>query len=173
MGCGTGNRFFLFLQLQIEQLSSRNPRAKYHGILQAVQRIFQEEGLVAFWKGHVPAQCLSVGYGAVQVSRAAPPGPANVHRALPLCRLAAWGDAGRSGFALHWRRSAPVSEVCSVTLRYSSQTDIPELAERPARSQWSSGCVRCHRPALFVLILGLAARVSSPCSFLLWFTLSP
>ncbi|XP_054702813.1 mitochondrial thiamine pyrophosphate carrier isoform X2 [Grus americana] len=53
-------------QLQIEQLSSRNPGAKYHGILQAVQRIFQEEGLVAFWKGHVPAQFLSVGYGAVQ-----------------------------------------------------------------------------------------------------------
>ncbi|KFQ30491.1 Mitochondrial thiamine pyrophosphate carrier, partial [Merops nubicus] len=53
-------------QLQIEQLSSRSPGAKYHGILQAVQRIFQEEGLVAFWKGHVPAQFLSVGYGAVQ-----------------------------------------------------------------------------------------------------------
>ncbi|NXG77727.1 TPC protein, partial [Baryphthengus martii] len=53
-------------QLQIEQLSSRNPGAKYHSILQAVQRIFREEGLVAFWKGHVPAQFLSVGYGAVQ-----------------------------------------------------------------------------------------------------------
>ncbi|NXW15049.1 TPC protein, partial [Circaetus pectoralis] len=53
-------------QLQIEQLSSRNPGAKYHGILQAVQRISQEEGLIAFWKGHVPAQLLSVGYGAVQ-----------------------------------------------------------------------------------------------------------
>ncbi|XP_035198632.1 mitochondrial thiamine pyrophosphate carrier isoform X1 [Oxyura jamaicensis] len=53
-------------QLQIEQLSSRTPGAKYHGILQAVQRIFQEEGLGAFWKGHVPAQFLSVGYGAVQ-----------------------------------------------------------------------------------------------------------
>ncbi|NWZ31393.1 TPC protein, partial [Asarcornis scutulata] len=53
-------------QLQIEQLSSRTPGAKYHGILQAVQRIFQEEGLGAFWKGHVPAQFLSIGYGAVQ-----------------------------------------------------------------------------------------------------------
>ncbi|KAL2297694.1 hypothetical protein Nmel_016249 [Mimus melanotis] len=53
-------------QLQIEQLSSRNPTAKYHGILQAVQRIFREEGLAAFWKGHVPAQFLSVGFGAVQ-----------------------------------------------------------------------------------------------------------
>ncbi|XP_068770154.1 mitochondrial thiamine pyrophosphate carrier isoform X2 [Struthio camelus] len=54
-------------QLQIEQLSSRNPLAKYHGILQAAQRIFREEGLVAFWKGHVPAQFLSVGFGAVQI----------------------------------------------------------------------------------------------------------
>ncbi|XP_053850780.1 mitochondrial thiamine pyrophosphate carrier isoform X3 [Vidua macroura] len=53
-------------QLQIEQLSSRNPTAKYHGILQAVQRIFREEGLTAFWKGHVPAQFLSIGFGAVQ-----------------------------------------------------------------------------------------------------------
>ncbi|XP_030361572.1 mitochondrial thiamine pyrophosphate carrier isoform X1 [Strigops habroptila] len=53
-------------QLQIEQLSSRNPGAKYHSILQAARRIFREEGLVAFWKGHVPAQLLSVGYGAVQ-----------------------------------------------------------------------------------------------------------
>ncbi|XP_032055614.1 mitochondrial thiamine pyrophosphate carrier [Aythya fuligula] len=53
-------------QLQIEQLSSRTPGAKYYGILQAVQCIFQEEGLGAFWKGHVPAQFLSVGYGAVQ-----------------------------------------------------------------------------------------------------------
>ncbi|KFP56270.1 Mitochondrial thiamine pyrophosphate carrier, partial [Cariama cristata] len=53
-------------QLQIEQLSSRHPGAKYHGILQAVQCIFREEGVVAFWKGHVPAQLLSVGYGAVQ-----------------------------------------------------------------------------------------------------------
>ncbi|KAM9537441.1 mitochondrial thiamine pyrophosphate carrier isoform 2-T2 [Guaruba guarouba] len=53
-------------QLQIEQLSSKTPGAKYHGILQAARRISWEEGLVAFWKGHVPAQLLSVGYGAVQ-----------------------------------------------------------------------------------------------------------
>ncbi|XP_028572697.2 mitochondrial thiamine pyrophosphate carrier [Podarcis muralis] len=53
-------------QLQIETFSARNPQAKYHGLWQAVCKIFQEERLPAFWKGHVPAQLLSVTYGAVQ-----------------------------------------------------------------------------------------------------------
>ncbi|XP_053903770.1 mitochondrial thiamine pyrophosphate carrier [Malaclemys terrapin pileata] len=53
-------------QLQIEQLSPRNPLAKYYGILQTAHRILHEEGLTAFWKGHVPAQLLSISYGAVQ-----------------------------------------------------------------------------------------------------------
>ncbi|KAL8163235.1 UNVERIFIED_CONTAM: hypothetical protein K2H54_015377 [Gekko kuhli] len=53
-------------QLQIEQLCSRNPQAKYYGIWQAVCQIWGEEGPKAFWKGHVPAQLLSVSYGAVQ-----------------------------------------------------------------------------------------------------------
>ncbi|XP_060058719.1 mitochondrial thiamine pyrophosphate carrier isoform X2 [Erinaceus europaeus] len=53
-------------QLQIESLSRSDPNAKYHGILQAVKQILKEEGPKAFWKGHMPAQLLSVGYGAVQ-----------------------------------------------------------------------------------------------------------
>ncbi|EGV92351.1 mitochondrial thiamine pyrophosphate carrier [Cricetulus griseus] len=53
-------------QLQIERLCPSDPKAKYHGILQAIKQILQEEGPAAFWKGHVPAQILSVGYGAVQ-----------------------------------------------------------------------------------------------------------
>ncbi|XP_008071512.1 mitochondrial thiamine pyrophosphate carrier [Carlito syrichta] len=53
-------------QLQIERLSPSDPSAKYHGILQAMRQILQEEGPTAFWKGHIPAQILSVGYGAVQ-----------------------------------------------------------------------------------------------------------
>ncbi|ELK30973.1 Mitochondrial thiamine pyrophosphate carrier [Myotis davidii] len=62
-------------QLQIERLSHRDPNAKYHGILQAGRQILREEGPTAFWKGHIPAQLLSIGYGAVQVgagSRRAP-----------------------------------------------------------------------------------------------------
>nr|XP_035944596.1 mitochondrial thiamine pyrophosphate carrier isoform X1 [Halichoerus grypus] len=54
-------------QLQIERLSRSDPAAKYHGILQAGRQILQEEGPTAFWKGHVPAQLLSIGYGAVQI----------------------------------------------------------------------------------------------------------
>ncbi|KAH0629484.1 hypothetical protein JD844_011574 [Phrynosoma platyrhinos] len=53
-------------QLQIEQLSSKNPQSKYHGLWQAFWMILQEESPRAFWKGHVPAQLLSITYGAVQ-----------------------------------------------------------------------------------------------------------
>ncbi|XP_062388211.1 mitochondrial thiamine pyrophosphate carrier [Sardina pilchardus] len=53
-------------QLQIEQVSSRQPQGKYWGLLQASRCIYTEEGLPAFWKGHVPAQLLSICFGAVQ-----------------------------------------------------------------------------------------------------------
>lgn len=47
-------------QLQIEH------QGKYSGIFQATRCIYSEEGVSAFWKGHVPAQLLSICYGAVQ-----------------------------------------------------------------------------------------------------------
>ncbi|XP_037112501.1 mitochondrial thiamine pyrophosphate carrier [Syngnathus acus] len=53
-------------QLQIESLSSRRAGGKYWGLFQAARCIRREEGLPAFWKGHVPAQLLSICYGAVQ-----------------------------------------------------------------------------------------------------------
>ncbi|XP_053564924.1 mitochondrial thiamine pyrophosphate carrier [Bombina bombina] len=53
-------------QLQIEGLSARNTKGKYRGIAQATRLILKEEGVSGFWKGHVPAQLLSVCYGAVQ-----------------------------------------------------------------------------------------------------------
>lgn len=53
-------------QLQIERVSSRVPEGKYTGLFQATRCIHLEEGLSAFWKGHIPAQLLSVCFGAVQ-----------------------------------------------------------------------------------------------------------
>ncbi|KAM6905098.1 mitochondrial thiamine pyrophosphate carrier isoform 1-T1 [Xenentodon cancila] len=53
-------------QLQIEHVSSRRPEGKYSGLFQASRCIYSEEGLSAFWKGHIPAQLLSICYGAVQ-----------------------------------------------------------------------------------------------------------
>uniref|UniRef100_A0A3Q0R6U0 Mitochondrial thiamine pyrophosphate carrier n=1 Tax=Amphilophus citrinellus TaxID=61819 RepID=A0A3Q0R6U0_AMPCI len=53
-------------QLQIERVSSKTPEGKYWGLFQATRCIHSEEGLSAFWKGHIPAQLLSICYGAVQ-----------------------------------------------------------------------------------------------------------
>ncbi|XP_064477864.1 mitochondrial thiamine pyrophosphate carrier-like [Ornithodoros turicata] len=55
-------------QLQIEPIRASHATAKYRGILDGTRLIFREEGLTAFWKGHIPAQALSVVYGAAQFS---------------------------------------------------------------------------------------------------------
>ncbi|XP_046844474.1 mitochondrial thiamine pyrophosphate carrier-like [Xenia sp. Carnegie-2017] len=57
------------LQLQVDplkQIRSEQYRRKYRGLLQSLSRIASEEGLLALWKGHIPAQLLSVSYGCVQ-----------------------------------------------------------------------------------------------------------
>lgn len=59
-------------QLQIEPVSSRSPGGKYWGVFQASRRILSEEGFSAFWKGHIPAQLLSICFGAVQVCKRPP-----------------------------------------------------------------------------------------------------
>lgn len=53
-------------QLQIERVSWQRPEGKYRGLFQACRCIYTEEGLSAFWKGHIPAQLLSITFGAVQ-----------------------------------------------------------------------------------------------------------
>lgn len=49
-------------QLQVEPIS----RSKYRSMSQAFMLILREEGPGALWKGHIPAQLLSVVYGMTQ-----------------------------------------------------------------------------------------------------------
>ncbi|XP_060559610.1 mitochondrial thiamine pyrophosphate carrier-like [Ruditapes philippinarum] len=55
-------------QLQIEPISKSSSSSKYNGLYQAFRCIVKEESYRALWKGHIPAQVLSVGYGIVQFS---------------------------------------------------------------------------------------------------------
>lgn len=52
-------------QLQVESLDPKSG-GKYRGLLQAVSSIVREEGVRGLWKGHVPAQNLSITYGCIQ-----------------------------------------------------------------------------------------------------------
>ncbi|KAI5718019.1 hypothetical protein M8J77_014965 [Diaphorina citri] len=52
-------------QLQVESFDPQLG-GKYRGLFQAVTTIVKEEGVRALWKGHVPAQSLSITYGCVQ-----------------------------------------------------------------------------------------------------------
>nr|AKN21588.1 slc25a-20 [Schmidtea mediterranea] len=53
-------------QLQVEPISKDFKDSYYKNIKQASKRIYLEEGIFGFWKGHVPAQYLSIVFGAVQ-----------------------------------------------------------------------------------------------------------
>ncbi|XP_076671939.1 mitochondrial thiamine pyrophosphate carrier [Andrena cerasifolii] len=52
-------------QLQVEPIGDHHV-SKYRSLTQALFLILKEEGIFAFWKGHVPAQLLSVVYGMGQ-----------------------------------------------------------------------------------------------------------
>ncbi|VDP37149.1 unnamed protein product [Schistosoma margrebowiei] len=52
-------------QLQMEPIEVSRT-SKYQGLMQAVRCISKEEGAIAFWKGHVPAQMQSVTFTSVQ-----------------------------------------------------------------------------------------------------------
>ncbi|CAF1028784.1 unnamed protein product [Adineta steineri] len=54
------------LQLQIEPIR-RQTGSKYHSLLQSIRLIHHEEGIRAFWKGHVAAQFLSISFTAAQM----------------------------------------------------------------------------------------------------------
>lgn len=52
-------------QLQIEPISTKS-LSKYRSILHGFYTICREEGVRSLWKGHIPAQYLSISYGLVQ-----------------------------------------------------------------------------------------------------------
>lgn len=58
---------FYFVQLQVEPVS-KSAQSKYSGVLQCTRCVLREEGWRALWKGHIPAQVLSIFYGVGQVS---------------------------------------------------------------------------------------------------------
>ncbi|KRZ34527.1 Mitochondrial thiamine pyrophosphate carrier [Trichinella pseudospiralis] len=53
-------------QLQLEPIRKQHAHGKYFGIFQAANTIIKEEGWKSLWKGHMPAQGLSLTYGLIQ-----------------------------------------------------------------------------------------------------------
>ncbi|XP_011504841.1 PREDICTED: mitochondrial thiamine pyrophosphate carrier [Ceratosolen solmsi marchali] len=52
-------------QLQVEPIKSSST-SKYHSMSQTIVLITKEENIYALWKGHIPAQMLSIVYGTCQ-----------------------------------------------------------------------------------------------------------
>jgi len=54
-------------QLQIEPIGRKYiGSSNYTGLVRAIQKLYHEEGVRVFWKGHSASQLLSISYGAVQ-----------------------------------------------------------------------------------------------------------
>ncbi|KRZ17084.1 Mitochondrial thiamine pyrophosphate carrier [Trichinella zimbabwensis] len=53
-------------QLQLEPIRKQHAHGKYFGLFQAANTIIKEEGWKSLWKGHMPAQGLSLTYGLIQ-----------------------------------------------------------------------------------------------------------
>ena len=52
----------LAIMLQVEA----ETEAKFKGVFHATATMLKEEGAKSFWKGHMPAQYLSISYGIFQ-----------------------------------------------------------------------------------------------------------
>lgn len=55
------------LKIRLQLQSEDSSRAKYKSIRHALCCILKEEGVFAYWKGHVPGQYLSILYGSINI----------------------------------------------------------------------------------------------------------
>jgi len=58
---------FDVLKIRLQLQTEHNEKAKYKSIRHALCSIMKEEGIFAFWKGHMPGQCLSFLYGSINI----------------------------------------------------------------------------------------------------------
>jgi len=55
------------LKIRLQLLTeTKGQKAKYNSVVGAFRTTLREEGIFALWKGHIPAQCLSMIYGGMQ-----------------------------------------------------------------------------------------------------------
>lgn len=54
------------LKIRFQLQNMVEGRLKYTSVVGSIRTIVRHEGVLAFWKGHVPAQALSVVYGIVK-----------------------------------------------------------------------------------------------------------
>lgn len=120
-------------QLQIERVSLLRPAGKYWGLFQASRCIYSEEGLSAFWKGHIPAQLLSICFGAVQVE--------------PVKCSAANFKLSSTRFLFLYSFVCAHFAVCQFRVSDWSGSQVDSVWQSDSRSSlcvWRLGCLLCH-----------------------------
>jgi len=58
---------FDVLKIRLQLQTEHTEKAKYKSIRHALCSIMKEEGIFAYWKGHMPGQCLSFLYGSINI----------------------------------------------------------------------------------------------------------
>lgn len=58
---------FDVLKIRLQLQAEHTEKAKYKSIRHAMYSIMKEEGIFAYWKGHIPGQYLSLLYGSINI----------------------------------------------------------------------------------------------------------